>query len=45
MGYQGGLEEGLRYEAAAFGLVAAGDDRREGTAAFLAKRAPVFTGK
>ena len=45
MGYQTGLEDGLRYEAAAFGLVAASDDRREGTAAFLAKRAPVFTGK
>lgn len=40
-----GLEEGLRLEAAAFGLTAATEDRREGTRAFLEKRRPVFAGK
>ncbi len=40
-----GLEAGLRFEAMAFGLAAATEDRREGTRAFLEKRAPVFTGK
>jgi enoyl-CoA hydratase len=40
-----GLEEGLRFEAAAFGVSAATDDRREGTLAFLEKRRAVFTGK
>ncbi len=39
------LDEGLRFEAAAFGLCAATEDRLEGTRAFLAKRAAVFTGK
>ncbi len=38
------LEAGLRFEAAAFGVSAATDDRREGTRAFLEKRKPVFTG-
>src|SRR5580658_508858 len=32
------LEEGLRFEAAAFGVSAATEDRREGTRAFLEKR-------
>ena len=32
-------------EAALFGLVASTDDMREGTAAFLAKRPPEFTGQ
>jgi len=45
VGLNCGLEEGLRYEAAAFGVVSATEDRREGTRAFLEKRAPVFTGK
>jgi enoyl-CoA hydratase len=45
VGLNCGLEEGLRYEAAAFGVVSATDDRREGTRAFLEKRAPVFSGK
>ena len=40
-----GLEEGLRLEAAAFGLSAATEDCREGTRAFLAKRKPAFAGK
>jgi enoyl-CoA hydratase len=39
------LEEGLRFEAAAFGVCAATEDRREGTRAFLEKRRAVFAGK
>lgn len=45
VGLNCGLEEGLRFEAAAFGITAATEDRREGTRAFLEKRAAVFTGK
>ena len=44
-GLDAGLEVGLRLEAAAFGLSAATEDRREGTRAFLEKRPPVFAGK
>jgi enoyl-CoA hydratase len=40
-----GLEEGLRFEAAAFGMSAASEDRSEGTAAFIEKRKAVFRGK
>ena len=40
-----GLEQGLRFEAAAFGVSAATEDRREGTRAFLEKRRPAFAGK
>ncbi len=40
-----GLDEGLRFEAAAFGFSAATEDRREGTQAFLEKRRAAFTGK
>ena len=39
------LEMAERTEAAYFGLVAATDDMREGTRAFLEKRTPVFAGK
>ncbi len=39
------LEAGLRLEAAAFGVSAATEDRREGTRAFLEKRRPAFAGK
>ena len=39
------LDVGLQFEAAAFGATAATEDRREGTRAFLEKRAPVFAGK
>ncbi|HTS64566.1 MAG TPA: enoyl-CoA hydratase-related protein [Candidatus Acidoferrales bacterium] len=39
------LDEGLRFEAAAFALSTATEDRVEGTRAFLEKRAPVFKGK
>jgi enoyl-CoA hydratase len=45
LGLNSGLDEGLRYEALAFGLVAATEDRREGTRAFLEKRKPAFAGK
>lgn len=44
-GLDAGLAAGLRFESMAFGLTAASDDRREGTAAFLEKRKAVFTGK
>jgi enoyl-CoA hydratase len=40
-----GFEEGLRFEAAAFGLCAATEDRREGASAFLEKRKATFQGK
>ena len=45
IGLDAGLEQGLRFEAAAFGLSSATEDRREGTRAFLEKRAPAFAGK
>ena len=44
-GLRCGLEEGLRFEAAAFGMSAATEDRKEGTRAFLEKRRAAFTGK
>lgn len=44
-GLDGGLAAGLRFESMAFGLTAASEDRREGTAAFLEKRKAVFTGR
>jgi enoyl-CoA hydratase len=45
MGLNNGIEEGLRFEAAAFGLTTATEDRGEGTRAFLEKRRPAFAGK
>ena len=45
VGGECGIEEGLEYESAQFGLVFSSDDKREGTAAFLEKRKPAFTGK
>ena len=44
-GLDAGIEEGLRLEAASFGLCAATEDCREGTRAFLEKRKPAFAGK
>jgi enoyl-CoA hydratase len=44
-GLSSGLEEGLRFEAAAFGLAAATQDYKEGTTAFLEKRPAVFIGR
>jgi enoyl-CoA hydratase/carnithine racemase len=37
--------EGLLLEASYFGLCAATEDKREGTSAFLEKRAPQFYGR
>lgn len=44
-GLQMSIEEGLILEANHFGLLAATDDMREGTRAFMEKRAPAFKGK
>jgi enoyl-CoA hydratase len=44
VGLHAGLEEGLHFEAAAFGLLAATQDRAEGLQAFLKKRKASFTG-
>jgi enoyl-CoA hydratase len=44
-GLSGGIEEGLRFEASAFGVSAATSDRIEGARAFLEKRKPAFQGK
>lgn len=45
VGLEAGQGAGLAYEAAHFGLLAASADMREGTSAFLEKRAPRFTGR
>jgi enoyl-CoA hydratase len=45
VGLRCGIEEGLRFEAAASAAVAASEDRVEGTRAFLEKRRPVFRGR
>ena len=44
-GYDLPLAEALRFESTAFGLAAATEDMREGTQAFLGKRAPVWQGR
>lgn len=44
VGGECGIEEGLEYESAQFGLIFSTDDMREGTSAFLARRKPSFTG-
>jgi enoyl-CoA hydratase len=43
-GYDLPLSDALTLEATAFGLLAATDDKREGTRAFLEKRAAKFSG-
>ena len=45
VGLEQPLAEALAHEAALFGLVAATDDMREGTRAFLEKRPAQFTGR
>jgi enoyl-CoA hydratase len=45
VGGECGIEEGLEYESAQFGLVFSSEDMREGTSAFLEKRKPAFAGK
>ncbi len=44
-GLETSQSEGLLLEASYFGLCAATEDKREGTAAFLEKRAPHFQGR
>ncbi len=44
IGGECGIEEGLEYESAQFGLMFATHDMREGTSAFLEKRKPAFSG-
>ncbi|WP_031370478.1 MULTISPECIES: enoyl-CoA hydratase-related protein [Lysobacter] len=44
VGGECGIEEGLEYETAQFGLMFATDDMREGTTAFLERRKPAFAG-
>jgi enoyl-CoA hydratase len=39
------IEEGLAFESTQFGLMFATDDMREGTAAFLERRKPAFSGR
>jgi enoyl-CoA hydratase len=45
VGGECGIEEGLEYESAQFGLMFATDDMREGTTAFLERRKPAFVGR
>lgn len=44
IGGECGIEEGLEYESAQFGLMFSTDDMREGTGAFLQRRKPAFNG-
>src|ERR1700751_2757045 len=44
-GLDGSVAEGLLVEASLFAVCAASDDKKEGTSAFLAKRAPQFQGR
>jgi enoyl-CoA hydratase len=45
VGLEYGLEAGLAVEARAFGMLAGTADAKEGTAAFVAKRAATFAGR
>ena len=44
-GLDAGVSEGLLIEASLFGICAGSEDKKEGTSAFLAKRAPQFRGR
>jgi enoyl-CoA hydratase/carnithine racemase len=44
-GLDASLEEGLLLEASLFAICAATEDKKEGTSAFLSKRAPKFQGR
>ncbi len=44
IGGECGIEEGLEYESAQFGLIFSSEDMREGTKAFLERRKPEFSG-
>ena len=44
-GMEMGQEEGMFLEATLFGLACTTEDMREGTKAFLEKRAPVWAGR
>jgi len=44
-GLETGLEQGLLMEASLFAICAGTEDKKEGTSAFLAKRAPQFQGR
>jgi len=45
VGGECGLDEGLEFESAQFGLMFASEDMREGTGAFLQRRKPSFSGR
>lgn len=45
VGGECGIEEGLEYESAQFGLMFATQDMREGTSAFMERRKPDFAGR
>ncbi len=45
VGGECGIEEGLEYESAQFGLIFSTEDMREGTRAFLERRKPQFRGR
>ena len=45
VGGECGIEEGLQYETAQFGLMFSTEDMREGTTAFLERRKPEFQGR
>lgn len=45
VGGECGIQEGLEYESAQFGLMFSSEDMREGTSAFLEKRKPAFQGR
>ena len=45
VGGECGLDEGLEFESAQFGLMFASEDMREGTTAFIERRKPGFVGR